>query len=73
MLIVDDGSQDNSSGLVKDRIAANASVVLIELSRNFGHQPAITAGLKESTGDVVVILDSDLQDPPELIPEMLDH
>ena len=46
---------------------------IVSLSRNFGHQPALTAGLEHARGDVVVMLDGDLQDPPEVIPEMLER
>lgn len=73
IIIVDDGSSDGTTGLVKEWISTNPDVILLELSRNFGHQAAITAGLTSSTGDAVVILDADLQDPPELIAEMLEH
>ena len=52
--------------------AADPRVKVVALSRNFGHQPALTAGLEHARGDVIVMLDGDLQDPPEVIPEMLD-
>ena len=71
MLFVNDGSVDSTSQLIKDWIKEDHRVVLLELSRNFGHQQAITAGLQESTGDCVVIMDADLQDPPEEIPKMV--
>ena len=48
-------------------------VKVVELSRNFGHQTALTAGLDHATGDAVVMIDADLQDPPELIPEMVER
>jgi polyisoprenyl-phosphate glycosyltransferase len=73
LVLVDDGSSDGSA----DRMAALATsdprTRVLSLSRNFGHQAAITAGLDHARGDVVVMIDSDLQDPPELIPKMLDH
>lgn len=72
IVIVDDGSTDSSIPLVMSWIERDPKVVLVELSRNFGHQAAITAGLTESTGDAVVILDSDLQDSPDLIIDMLE-
>jgi dolichol-phosphate mannosyltransferase len=53
--------------------AADPRVKVVALSRNFGHQPALTAGLDHARGDAVVMLDGDLQDPPEVIPQMLEH
>src|SRR5262249_29255511 len=70
-LVVDDGSQDRSSEIVADKIRAGAPAVLLRLSRNFGHQSAVTAGLDHATGDVAAVIDADLQDPPELILEMV--
>jgi dolichol-phosphate mannosyltransferase len=71
LVIVNDGSSDGTPELL-DRIAAtDPRVRVIHLSRNFGHQAAITAGLEHARGDVVAMLDADLQDPPELIPEMV--
>jgi len=67
VIFVNDGSTDNSANIIKDWIQQNHRISLIEFSRNFGHQQAITAGLKESTGDAVIISDADLQDPPEEI------
>jgi dolichol-phosphate mannosyltransferase len=73
LVLVDDGSSDGSPMLL-DRIAAtDPRVRLVQLSRNFGHQTALTAGLDHARGDAVVMLDADLQDPPELITTMLDH
>jgi polyisoprenyl-phosphate glycosyltransferase len=73
LVLVDDGSTDSSPQAL-DRIAAeDPRVRVVYLSRNFGHQTALTAGLDHAEGDAVVMLDADLQDPPELIPEMLDH
>ena len=73
LVLVDDGSSDGSA-LLLDRIAAtDPRVRVVQLSRNFGHQTALTAGLDHAKGDAVVMLDADLQDPPELIPTMLDH
>ena len=73
LVLVDDGSSDGSPQAL-DRIAAgDPRVRIVYLSRNFGHQTALTAGLDHACGDAVVMLDADLQDPPELIPRMLDH
>jgi dolichol-phosphate mannosyltransferase len=71
LVLVDDGSSDRSPELL-DRIAAtDPRVRVIHLSRNFGHQAALTAGLEHAVGDVVAMIDADLQDPPELIPDMV--
>jgi dolichol-phosphate mannosyltransferase len=70
-VLVDDGSTDASWSIMCTLAAADPHLRLVRLSRNFGHQAAITAGLDASRGDAVVVLDADLQDPPELIPELL--
>lgn len=71
LVIVNDGSKDATPELL-DRIAqADSRVRVLHLSRNFGHQAALTAGLEHAVGDVVAMIDADLQDPPELIPEMV--
>jgi polyisoprenyl-phosphate glycosyltransferase len=73
LVLVDDSSRDRTPELL-DRLAdSDPRVKVIHLSRNFGHQAAITAGLEHASGDAVVMLDGDLQDPPEVIPEMLDR
>jgi dolichol-phosphate mannosyltransferase len=73
LVLVDDGSSDGTP-LALHRLAADdPRVRVVFLSRNFGHQTALTAGLDHARGDAVVMLDADLQDPPELIPRMLDH
>lgn len=71
IIYVDDGSKDRTYAILQAIQKHDPSVRVIRLSRNFGHQIAITAGLHESSGAAVVILDADLQDPPELIEEML--
>jgi glycosyltransferase involved in cell wall biosynthesis len=73
LILVDDGSSDRTPELLAALAARDARVRVIQLSRNFGHQTALTAGLDHARGDAVVMLDADLQDPPELIPAMLDH
>lgn len=71
LLFVNDGSTDRTLDIVKGLASSDASVRYIDLSRNFGHQIAVTAGLDHCKGELVVIIDADLQDPPELIPEMI--
>jgi len=71
IVFVNDGSADDSSAIIQQWIKREHRVCLLELSRNFGHQAAITAGLKEATGEAVVVMDGDGQDPVEFIPEML--
>jgi polyisoprenyl-phosphate glycosyltransferase len=73
LVLVDDGSSDGSPMLLQRLAADDPRVHVVQLSRNFGHQTALTAGLDHATGDPVVMMDADLQDPPELIPTMLDH
>ncbi len=71
ILFVDDGSRDNSWTLVRELAAQDGRVRGLRFSRNFGHQMAFAAGLEHAQGDAVVIMDADLQDPPEVIPELL--
>jgi polyisoprenyl-phosphate glycosyltransferase len=73
LVIVDDGSRDGTGQVLAALAVTDERVKVVTLSRNFGHQAALTAALEHSSGDVVVMLDGDLQDPPELIPEMLDR
>lgn len=73
LILVDDGSTDRTAPLLERLAAQDPRVRVVTLSRNFGHQAAITAGLDHARGDVVVMIDADLQDPPELIHEMLDR
>lgn len=70
-LLVNDGSRDRSAALVRAQGAQDPRFELLELSRNFGFQAAIAAGLAQATGDAIVTLDADLQDPPEVIPELV--
>ncbi|MFO0317844.1 MAG: glycosyltransferase family 2 protein [Hyphomonadaceae bacterium] len=71
IIYVDDGSRDLTATKLTDLAAHDAHVRVVMLSRNFGHQPAVTAGLDIANGDCVVIIDADLQDPPELIADMV--
>lgn len=73
VLYVDDGSSDNSREILHALRQTDATVAVLELSRNFGKEIAMTAGLDYAAGDAVVIIDADLQDPPELIPELVRH
>lgn len=71
IIYINDGSQDRTRSLL-DEIASNdKSVKVLHFSRNFGHQPAVTAGINHCDADVAIIIDADMQDPPELIPELL--
>jgi len=71
VLFVNDGSTDRSLELLREIAAREPRFKVISLSRNFGHQMAITAGLDRAEGDAVVVMDSDLQDPPEVVREMV--
>lgn len=71
IVYVNDGSSDNTLSIIKELRQSNKQVTLINLSRNFGKEIALTAGLQKATGDAVVVIDADLQDPPELIPELI--
>ena len=70
LILVDDGSADDTAERVLALRVSEPRVGLVRLSRNFGHQAALSAGLDAATGDAVVLIDADLQDPPELIPEL---
>jgi glycosyltransferase involved in cell wall biosynthesis len=69
-IFINDGSKDNSIQLIKELASIDSDVKYINFSRNFGHQIAVTAGLDKASGDRIVIIDADLQDPPELIIDM---
>ncbi len=71
IIFVDDGSEDFTLEKLTQISQKNKNVKILSFSRNFGHQAAVTAGLQFVAGDAIVIIDSDLQDPPEAIPEML--
>lgn len=71
VIFVDDGSRDRSAGIIAAKARTDERYRLISLSRNFGHQIAITAGMDAACGDAVIVMDADLQDPPELVHEMI--
>lgn len=72
ILFIDDGSSDNSVDMIRDLMKQDARLSLIRLSRNFGKEAALTAGLDHADAEAVIIIDADLQDPPELIPRMVE-
>ena len=71
IIYVDDGSQDGTAEILEHLQRSDPCVRVIRLSRNFGHQIAVTAGLEHAGGDAVALIDADLQDPPEVIPQMV--
>lgn len=71
IILVDDGSRDNTWDRLKSMAESNPRVTVVRLSRNFGKESALCAGLEYADGDMVLVMDSDLQHPPELIPEMV--
>ena len=71
IIFINDGSKDKTLDILKEIANEDKTVKIISFSRNFGHQAAVTAGLEYASGDAIVIMDADLQDPPELIPDML--
>ena len=71
VIVVNDGSSDSTRLIVEKRIKQDKRLRLLNLTRNFGHQIAVSAGLAKSSGDAAVVIDSDLQDPPEVIAEFL--
>ena len=72
IIFVNDGSKDKTLEILEEVSKKDEKAKIISFSRNFGHQAAVTAGLREVTGDAIVIIDADLQDPPKLIPKMLE-
>jgi len=72
IVLVDDGSSDRTAALVESAARQDSRLALIALSRNFGHQTALAAALDHVSGDVAVLMDGDLQDPPEAIPQLLE-
>lgn len=72
IIFINDGSSDKTPYILSAIAAQDSLVKVIHFSRNFGHQPAVTAGLNNCTSDLAVIIDADLQDPPELIPDLIE-
>jgi len=72
IVFVDDGSEDGSAVYIRNEIKRTPGLRLVKLSRNFGKEAAVTAGLEHARGDAVIVLDADLQDPPEQIPAMIE-
>ena len=73
IIFVNDGSKDKTFEILENIAKKDKKIKVISFSRNFGHQAAVTAGLKFVSGDAIIIMDADLQDPPELIPDMLKY
>lgn len=73
VIYINDGSTDRTAAILEELRAADPRIAILDLSRNFGKELAMTAGLDYACGDAVVVIDADLQDPPELIPDMLDE
>lgn len=71
IICINDGSKDKTLDILEKIANKDNKVKVLSFSRNFGHQPAVTAGLKYVTGDCAIVIDADLQDPPELIPQMI--
>lgn len=72
IIYINDGSQDNTRALLDQIALSDPQVKVIHFSRNFGHQPAVTAGINNCDSDLAIIIDADMQDPPELIPQILE-
>ena len=72
IMFVNDGSKDKTLEILEALAKKDKNVKVISFSRNFGHQAAVTAGIRNISGDVAVIIDADMQDPPEVIPDMID-
>lgn len=72
LVLVDDGSRDSSLTLLREIASTNPSVIVLSLTRNFGQHSAISAGLEHASGDLLVLMDADLQEPPEAIPVLVE-
>ena len=72
IIFINDGSKDHTQTLLNEIAIGDKQVKVLHFSRNFGHQPAVTAGIHHCTSDLAIIIDADLQDPPELIPQLVE-
>ena len=72
LIFVNDGSRDNTPNILRELCEKDTRVKMLDFSRNFGHQIAITAGMDHSSGQAIIVIDADLQDPPEIIPKMIE-
>jgi dolichol-phosphate mannosyltransferase len=72
IVVIDDGSQDHTTEILKDLRTKDERIKLVRFSRNFGHQAAVAAGLAHADGDIVAVIDADLQDPPQIVVQMID-
>ena len=70
IIFINDGSRDKTAQIIADIVQNDSNIRLLNFSRNFGHMPAITAGMQYAKGDAIIVIDADLQDPPEVLPEM---
>ena len=73
IVFVDDGSRDATARMIEELAESDPHLTTIQMSRNFGHQPAVSAGLEHATGRAVIVMDGDLQDPPEILPQFVDR
>lgn len=73
IIIINDGSKDKTLEILETLAKKDKNVKIISFSRNFGHQAAVTAGMRTAKGDALIIIDADMQDPPEVIPDMIDY
>ena len=72
LILIDDGSKDNTKKIIKETKNYPLKIILLSFSRNFGHQPAVQAGLDNCSGSASIIIDADLQDPPEIAERMIE-
>jgi len=72
IIVVNDGSKDKTLSLLEHQLTLQDNLVIVNLSRNFGHEPAVAAGIKTAQGDAIIPMDADLQDPPSLIAQLLE-